>query len=296
MNALAAFAGVSLVALIVWQVFKDLFHPAASGAVSDWVGRSVFRVFRHRRGCMPLAGPLAVVLTIGVWVAGLVFGFALIYLHSYPMQFQTSTGMVPPPPRLPSALYFSFETLITLGYGDLVPMSQTMRFSACLEALIGFGLLTASVSSIVLLYPAVARTRLLSRTIAHLVEAQQRAGVSLARAGADVMLERLATGVTNLRVDLMHFPMLYYFVPRDEDASVAKWTAHLEQFALEGCHPDCLPQVRLAARTLEAALQDLATVLAMRFLRVSSNERSIVFRAFAQDHKVSPAARQKQDI
>jgi hypothetical protein len=91
-------------------------------------------------------------------------------------------------------------------------------------------------------------------------------------------------------------PMLYYFAPRDENASVAKWTAQLEHFACEAGHPDCRPPVLLAARTLEAALQDLATVLAERFIRVSPKERSAVFRAFAQDHRVALPVWQVKDI
>ena len=282
-----AVIGFLLIAAIAWQVFNDLFHPGGTGALSDWIGRALFAGFRRLPRFRPLAGPFALVTVIAVRVAGLVLGFALTYLHAFPAGFRTSTGTVPADTsRFLSVLYFSFETLITLGYGDLVPRSALVRFAAGCEATVGFGLLTASVSWIVLLYPALARMRLLARGVSHIVGAERDSGIRLTDSGSDVALSGLARDVTHARIDLVHFPMVYYFVSNDPNASVARWTKDLARFAREADTAGHPPHVRLAADALDRALHDFAEILDRRFLHTRSERREPIFEAFANDHLI----------
>jgi hypothetical protein len=279
--------GAVIIGGILWQVFDDLFHPGETGALSDWLGRHLFRTMRRRPRLLPLAGPMAVVTVIATWVAALVLGFGLVYLPRYPAEFRTSTGAIPPDASgLGAALYFSFETLITLGYGDLVPSSAVTRIAATFEALVGFGLLTASVSSIVLLYPALSRMRLLARGTSHLVEAERMTGVSVADSGSDVVLNGLARDVTHARIDLVHFPIVYFFAASERNASVASSLTHLMRFAADAQSPDRPNRVRLAGAALDRALTDLADILDERFLHTRSGSRERVFDAFARDHLV----------
>jgi predicted Na+-dependent transporter len=97
MNLIVISFGVVLIMAILWEVFSDLFHPAGHGALSDWLARSLFHILRRTPRLLPIAGPLSLVMVIATWVAGLV---------------PTDSS------RILSALYFSFETLVTLGYGD----------------------------------------------------------------------------------------------------------------------------------------------------------------------------------
>jgi hypothetical protein len=282
--------GVLLIVAIVWEVFNDLFHPGGTAALSDWIARAMFDAFKRVPRLLPLAGPSALITVIALWVAGLMLGFALLYLDMYPSSFRTSTAAIPPggSPFL-SALYFSFETLITLGYGDIVPRSWPSRFVASTEALVGFGLLTASVSSIVLIYPALARMRLLARGVSHLVEAERESGIALADTGSDVTLSSLARDVAHARIDLIHFPIVYYFVSNDARASVATWTSALARFASDAQRPDRPEHVRFAARTLDRALDEFARLVDDRFLHTASRDRKVVFDALASDQLVQPA-------
>jgi hypothetical protein len=278
--------GLVIIAAILWEVFADLFHPADSGALSDRIARSLFSALRGRR-FFPVAGPFALLSTIAVWVAGLVVGFALVYVARYPGAFRSSTGAAPSGAEpLLSALYFSFETLITLGYGDVVPQSFVLRLAASIEGLVGFGLLTASVSEIVLLYPALSRMRLLARGVAHIVAAERRTRIAVADSGSDVILASLARDVAHARTDLVHFPILYYFAIGDGDASVARWTRQLCRLAQEGVAEGATERVRVAAAALDAALTDFAALLARRFLSRDSADREAVFAAYAADHAV----------
>jgi Ion channel len=284
---LAAVVGIAIIVLILREVFKDLFHPAHSGALSDWIGRRLFNLLRRRRPMLPLAGPLALVFVIATWVLLLVVGFALLYYGWFPDGFRTSTGDIPPrSPRFLLVLYFSFETLITLGYGDLVPQFMLVRFISGFEALIGFGLLTASVSSIVLLYPALARLRLLARGIANFVGGERAVGVGVADSGSDVLLAGFARDLTNTRIDLVHFPIVYYFAADDVEASLARWVPQLVRIAQDGLSANAPPNVRLAASILDRSLTDFAAHVGERFVQTDPKDRDAVFRALARDHAV----------
>ena len=60
------------------------------------------------------------------------------------------------------ALSFSLVTLSTLGYGDVSPSHGLLRLAAPLEALLGLGLLTASVSWLLSIFPVLSRRRALA--------------------------------------------------------------------------------------------------------------------------------------
>jgi hypothetical protein len=276
--------GVALVAAVVWEVFDDLFRPGATSALSDWLGRAFFDAFRRVPHLLGLAGPLSLVTLIGLWCAGLVIGFALIFVPVYPAAFQTGTGAVPPDSRaFLSALNFSFETLTTLGYGDIVPRSWIVRFVASLEGLVGFGLVTASVSSIVLIYPALSRMRLLARGVAHIVDAEQKSGTPLADLDSELTLSSLARDVTHVRIDLIHFPIVYYFASQDVSARVARWVHDLARFASDASQPGRPERVRFAAIALDSALDDFAGIVDRRFLHTNARDRRSIFDALAKD-------------
>lgn len=287
MDVVARCAGIVIVALVVAEVFQDLFHPTGSGTLSDWLGRHLFDLFRHRPAMLPLAGPFTLVLTIITWVALLVLGFALIMYGSVPDGFRTSVMEIPPGThRFGTALYFSAQTLTTLAFGDISANSPGMRVAAALEGLIGFAVLTASVSSIVLLYPALARMRLLARGVGHIANAEDDLGVTMARAGSAMFHANLARDVTNTRIDLIHFPLIYYFASGNREASLPLALIQLRRMVREGLAPDVEPQVRLAAAALDRAVGDLADVLAVRFLHMDSHDRDALFAAFAHHHLV----------
>ena len=280
--------GLALIGVTLWDVFNDLFHPAARSAFGDWLARRLFNLLRAKASLRSLAGPLAVILIILSWVLGLVVGFAMMFWPTFPQDFLTSTGAIPPnSSHTLTVIYFSFQTLITLGYGDLIPAMQPVRFLASCEALIGFGLLTASISSVVLLYPALSRTRLLARSIAHAVESERRLGLSVIRADAESVLMSLAQQMTQARIDLIHFPITYFFAVGNDDVALSKWIFEADRLAREGARELCEPATRLAACMLEIALDEFAQIVAKRFLPHAPQERIEIFKAFAADHGVA---------
>jgi hypothetical protein len=58
-----------------------------------------------------------------------------------------------------AAVYFSFTTLTTLGYGDIIPTSPFTRVLACTEAIAGQAYLTVLVARLVSLHLTHSRRR-----------------------------------------------------------------------------------------------------------------------------------------
>lgn len=101
------------------------------------------------------------VFTSGHGIGDRVFGAIVLYLllgFLWAVAYQIVESMVPgsftdspdPDAGLSGWFYFSFVTLTTVGYGDITPVTQTVRSLAILEALIGQ------------LYPAIIIARLVS--------------------------------------------------------------------------------------------------------------------------------------
>ncbi len=112
--------------------------------------RQVFRqgpVTGHR-----IRGAIAGYLLIGItWTfIYMLIGLLIEGAFSFPSSMKTQPG----DPESQSALvYFSFVTMATLGYGDIVPVHPVARMFAIIEALVG------------LLYPATLLARLVSLQI-----------------------------------------------------------------------------------------------------------------------------------
>jgi hypothetical protein len=289
-DAIAVVAGLTLIGFAVREIFRDLFYPSDSGVVSDWIARSLFDLLRRARSWLPLAGPAAVVLVIVTWVAMLAVGFALLYYAGFPDQFR-SDGLLPSgQARVWTSLYFSLETLVSAGYGDLVPGSILFHFIAAVEGLLGFGVLTASVSSVILLFNALSRMRVLALTIRNVVYAEDATHLLVIDGNADVLIGQLARDAAQARVDLIHQPIVYYFETNDPDASLVRWIPHLSRLAAAGQQSQLPPKMRISVAMLNHALDDLARVLGRRVPRHNLRTRDDVFTALAEDHVVQAHA------
>lgn len=82
-------------------------------------------------------------------LAGLIFGVCYWLLdQTWPVSFDPASSSLP----LSHAIYFSFVTIATLGYGDIVPVNDLARGVAILEAVSGQLYLVVLVARLVSLY------------------------------------------------------------------------------------------------------------------------------------------------
>ena len=72
-----------------------------------------------------------------------------------------------------NSMYFSFATLCTVGYGDIVPVSSVARMLAVLEAIVGMFYMTMLVARLVSLYSSEARPENAGNSVAGRTKAEQ---------------------------------------------------------------------------------------------------------------------------
>lgn len=156
MTAGVVAAGIILVALSLRDILHELFHPGGSGGIARRLMSGMWRVFRRigRRwpSALLLAGPIILVAVLTVWALMLGVGWALVYWPFLPDEFRFASPLIPSEHhRFADALYVSLVALSTLGFGDITPTNAWLRIAATAEGFIGFGLLTAGISWILML-------------------------------------------------------------------------------------------------------------------------------------------------
>jgi len=151
------------VVIVIAELVRLLHRQMPAAGLAPWVALSgalaigilVFlvlnRVFR--------AGPITVQRIEGAVAVYLLFGLMWAEVYEFlellnPGAFQIPSGAAGASDRFSPLLYFSFITLTTLGYGDIVPVHPVARSLAMVEALTGQ------------LYPAILIARLVSMEIA----------------------------------------------------------------------------------------------------------------------------------
>jgi hypothetical protein len=220
--------GALLIVLGLVDVFLTVLHYDGSSLFGPRVNRGTWWAVRTATAPLPrrwrsylrcLGAPLMIPVSLAVWLSLEVVGFALLYLPGLQAgQFHLVEGNEP---GFGLALYTSVVTLSTLGYGDVTPTAPPFHTLTGFEALIGFALLTLTISYILNVYPVMQHLSLLGAELeqqpvdpadprgllaAHLTAAGPRdLGPRL-----DSLRQRLLLYQEGLR----RYPIVYYFRSR----------------------------------------------------------------------------------
>lgn len=287
MNWLVSIAGVGLVLVVVRDIFHTLWHPSGQGTLTRFVTIGVWRTFRATGSTrlLGLAGPFGLVLVIALWALVAVVGWALVYYPHLPDAFRFAQGLSPDERSAAvDALYLSGVTVTTLGYGDITPTVAWLRAVAPLQALVGFAVLTAAVTWVLQVYPALARRRALALRLASLQDAGAHEAVrTLDSTSAAALLDSLAAELLHVRVGLTQYAETFYYREEDPRASLPSMARYCKDLALAGAENE-RPDVQFAAATLSSALEDLATVLRANF-RCEGADVTEVFTSLAREHR-----------
>jgi hypothetical protein len=230
------------------------------------------------------------VFVVLTWVALIVLGWTLIYWPHLEDGFFISEGLRETSRGgFPDALYLSMVTVATLGFGDIVPIDEWLRIAVPVQALLGFALLTAAVTWVLQIYPALTRRRALAIRLSLL----GRTDAVRILAGEDVpmaanLLEDIAGELVQARVDLTQYAETYYFRDGDPSASLAATIGTALDLAHAAEHSS-RADLRFAGKLLELALGDFAQLVDEQFLRIGGTPRQVL-AAYAADHGHPAAA------
>jgi hypothetical protein len=286
MEWVATVVGALLVVVVVRDVFHTLFHPIGHGSIAPLVMKLVWRLLRllpSDRRIASLTGPLGIAMVVLTWGSLAVLGWALIYFAQMPEGFVFGSGLIPGRDNLLDSLYVSLVTVATLGFGDIVPTSASLRLIAPLEALFGFMLLTAAVSWVLQIYPALHRRRVLALQLSTLRQARESdPSLDIDSIPTDV-LTALAAGVVEARNDFTQYGATYYFRDLEADASLAASLEYATRLAAEAT-ASSQPHTRLAGALVAAAVKSLAELLDQEFLQLGGDTTAVI-QAYAEDHR-----------
>lgn len=169
MHAHISVAAVIFGLIVIWIVLLDAFETVVLPRrvtrhfkLTAWFYRQTWipwrGIARHikktsrQQNFLGYFGPLSLILLLGFWAAGLIFGFALIQ-HGIGGHEQLNRE----PLNFGKILYHSGETFFTLGYGDIVPTSGLARALSVIEAGMGFAFLGVVIGYIPVVYASFSR-------------------------------------------------------------------------------------------------------------------------------------------
>jgi Ion channel len=276
--------GAGLILLMLADVFHTLLYPHGSGPTGRAIMRGIWRLSKKLRGrASSVAAPLAMAAVIAAWAGLAAVGWALLYLPHLPDGFVYGAG-VPQRGDFAEALYVSLVTLSTVGFGEIVAAGPLLRLVAALQAVTGFGLLTATVSWILQTYPALNRRRALAHQLNLFREAAGPKGVAALEPGhAAGLLESMARNVASVSIDLLAFHESYYFGEVDQRGSLPATVAYAQQLASDA-QESGNRELQFAGRMLHAALDGLADVLRGKFGHAGTTSAD-VFDSYELHHR-----------
>jgi len=283
-NLLLTIAGVGLIACVFYDIYATILRSTNPGPLSELLNRSLWRAAnsftrnldrRRRHRILSGVGPLLMPLLIISFILMLLTGFALIYLPRMESDFKFDREIYES--VILRAFYFSGVTLLTIGYGDISPITGLTRIAAIIEGALGIAVISISITYLLTVYRALERKRAVALKFYH--QARQGADISgfisshFARGRFYSLTESLREATQDLQELLeshIEHPVIHYFHPVEVYKglpralfvvleSVAILNAHLDEkeYVEAGDHPDVI----IAADNARYVLAELLTSL-----------------------------------
>ncbi len=285
-------AGLLVVLVALRDIFHTLWHPAGFGRIARWVFQLVWWVTKYvvPSRTRQLAGPIGILGVVMLWTGLMVIGWTLVYLPHMAQGFYFGSALSPEQSSdAVVALYLSLVTLATLGFGDVTPADPGLRLLTPFEALLGFVLLTAAISWILQVYPALGRRRSVAKRLSIL---QSSHATDVVVGGepcvASRMLEAVTEGVIQVETDLLQYTESYYFLEEEEEMSLAAALPYALEM-VEAGRASSSREVRHAAEMLAVAVEGLALRLDRDYLK-TGGVTSEVLASRRADHGFSRRA------
>jgi len=275
---LAIIIGVILIFLVIQDSFESIVLPRRVSRrfrlsrffyTSTWMfWSSVARKMRpgnRREFYLSYYGPASLIFMLVAWELVLVLSFALI-------EWGLSSPLNAPEKDVTfgTYLYMSGTTFVTLGLGDVTPMSGLARFLVFAEAGFGFGLLALIIGYIPVIYQAFSRREINISLLDARAGSPSSATELLRRSYRDRKIDELIQFIrewerwcAELLESHLSYPVLTYYRSQHERQSwLAALTTILDTCALLiiGFEDISAPTIRFTFAIARHAAVDLAQV------------------------------------
>jgi hypothetical protein len=154
---LEGLAGAIVVAVMLLDVFQSVIVPRPTGyrfRLSGRLVRATWPLWRaaaqrfddteRRENFLGTYAPFILIVFLVMWVSGLILGYGLL-LHSLRDGLRPAVGFL-------GALYFAGTSLITIGYGDIVPVGASARAVSVVAGASGFGVVAVVTAFLFLIF------------------------------------------------------------------------------------------------------------------------------------------------
>ena len=269
--------GLALILVVIWDAFEAIILPrrvTRRFRLTRLFYKTTWRVWRAvtslipsrktREGLTAFYGPMSLLVLVGFWALGLVFGFGLLqYGAGSAVVASSQTGIL-------TDLYLSGTTFFTLGLGDVLPRTGLARVMVVVEAGLGFGFLAAVIGYLPFIYGSFSKREVNISLLDARAGTPPTAGELLRRHsyphGQEALRELLKDWelwCAELMESHLSYPVLAYFRSQHDNQSwVASLTAILDTCALVqvGIEGACERQAELTFAIARHAVVDLAQV------------------------------------
>lgn len=233
-DVLSISAGLIIVVLTLGDIFQVVVVPRATGRryrISFYLWRQMWwlwpplawRLYPEnddgREEFLAVFAPLMLILLLGVWVALLILGFALVL-------WGLRAGVTPAHPSFGVLLYFAGTSLLTIGFGDVVGRTGGPRLVSLLAGLAGLSLLSITTAYLFAIFGSFQRRETFVVTVAARAGAPPSGVNLLAIAGYSMTREdlpRLMIDAQRWCAQVMEshlaYPVLAYFRSSHDDQS-----------------------------------------------------------------------------
>ena len=272
----ASIAGILFIFAILMDAFETVVLPrrikrhfriASFFYKRTWglwirIGRRV-KSANRRENFLAYFGPLSLIVLLGFWALGLIFGFACV---QYGLGEHVSLGSEKI--TFWKVLYLSGETFFTLGYGDITPNNGAARALAVMESGLGFAFLGVVVGYLPVIYNSFATREIEIALLYARAGSPPTAAEFLGRLGCcpeQTVLDEIFRDWERWCADLLSshisYPVLVFFRSQHPNQSwLSAVTSMLDVTSLiitgvSGIHPD---QAKLTFAMARHAVVDLA--------------------------------------
>ena len=261
-------AGLILLALVFYDIYATILRGTKHyGLFSRFLNHGLWRGValitwrldrRWRHRVLSAVGPLLMPILISIFIIMLLTGFALIYMPRMETGFKINDAVAGS--LIFKSFYFSGITLLTIGYGDILPITDFTRVVAIVEGASGIGIISLSITYLLSVYGALERKRAVALKFYH--QARQGADISgfiashFSRGRFYSLTESLREATRDLQESLeshLEHPIIHYFHPVEVYKglpralfvvleTVAIINAHIDEkeYIEAGEHPDVL--------------------------------------------------------